>query len=55
MACCLVFLLVALNEYGASTLQHVFALAVQVGPVNALGASYGHAVVRLGAAAAVVP
>ena len=48
-------LLVALEEEVATALGHGHALAVGIGAVNVLRASYGHAVVALCAPAAVVP
>ncbi len=51
----LVLLLVALDDDGATTLQHVMAVAVEIGAVDLTAAPYGNTVVALRAAAAIVP
>ena len=49
------FLLVALQEERAAAVGHVLARAVEIRTVDGLATAYGHAVVALGTAAAVVP
>ena len=51
----LILFLVAFEEDGAATLQHVGAFAVEVGTVDTAAAPYGNAVVALAALTAVVP
>ena len=49
------FFLVALDEEGASAVQHILTFAVEIRSLNALAAAYGYAVVALGTTTAVVP
>ena len=55
MSGCFPFLFVTFQKEGSSTLGHVFAVAIQVGTLNFLAASYSHAIVAFGTAAAVIP
>ena len=52
---CFPFFLVAFQEEGATTVDHILAVAVEVGTVDGLAATYCHTVVALCSTTTVVP
>ena len=55
VAGCLELLLIAFDKQVSTAITHVNALAVEVGTVDRLAASYCHAVIALRSLAAVIP
>ena len=55
MACCLIRLLVTLKEQLSTSIAHVYAVRIEIRPVNGLAPTHSDAISALAALAAVVP